>query len=240
MSVSRHGRTQIVVVGGGFAGLAVVRELRHTDADVLLLDRDPYNTFQPLLYQVATGGLNPGDVTYALRAFASRFPNARFRRALVTEVDVERRLVRTDQGLEIPYDYLVLCCGVTANFFGIDGAAQHARTIYTRSAAIHVRHRVMTNLESVAQGLPGTTEPVMVVVGGGATGVEMAGTLAAQDGDRAHLPGARPHARARGARRDDPRRARPVRAEAARVRRERAARPWRRTAARHCGHGGRP
>lgn len=175
MSVSRHGRTQIVVVGGGFAGLAVVRELRHTDADVLLLDRDPYNTFQPLLYQVATGGLNPGDVTYALRAFASRFPNARFRRALVTEVDVERRLVRTDQGLEIPYDYLVLCCGVTANFFGIDGAAQHARTIYTRSAAIHVRDRVMTNLESVAQGLPGTTEPVMVVVGGGATGVEMAG-----------------------------------------------------------------
>jgi choline dehydrogenase-like flavoprotein len=74
----------VVVVGGGFAGLSAVRELSGADVDVLLLDRDLYNTFQPLLYQVATGGLNPGDVTYALRAFAARHGNARFRRVGVS------------------------------------------------------------------------------------------------------------------------------------------------------------
>jgi NADH dehydrogenase len=106
---------------------------------VLLLDRDLYNTFQPLLYQVATGGLNPGDVTYALRAFAARFGNAQFRRMRVTGLDAARRCVRTDTGEEIGYGYLVLCCGVAANHFGIPGAEEHARTIYTRNAAIEVR-----------------------------------------------------------------------------------------------------
>ena len=77
-------RPRVVIVGGGFAGLAAVRMLRTTDVDVLLLDRNAYATFQPLLYQVATGGLNPGDVTFALRAFTSRYGNARFRRVTVT------------------------------------------------------------------------------------------------------------------------------------------------------------
>ena len=102
------------MVGGGFAGLSAVRALEGADVDVLLLDRDLDNTFQPLLYQVATGGLNPGDVTYALRAFAARFANAQFRRVTVTGVDAARRCVRTDAGDEIGYDYLLLCCGVTA------------------------------------------------------------------------------------------------------------------------------
>ncbi|HEX7095474.1 MAG TPA: NAD(P)/FAD-dependent oxidoreductase [Acidimicrobiales bacterium] len=176
--VGGYGRAKVVVVGGGFAGLAAVSELRDADADVLLLDRDPYNTFQPLLYQVATGGLNPGDVTYALRAFTSRFPNARFRRACVTHLDPDARRLRTDTGDEIDYDFLVLCCGVTANYFGIPGAAEHARTIYSRAAAIHVRDRVMGSFEAAAQRLPGAVEPVIVIVGAGATGVEMAGTLA--------------------------------------------------------------
>jgi NADH dehydrogenase len=90
------GRPRVVVVGGGFAGLSAVRELSGADVDVLLLDDDLYNTFQPLLYQVATGGLNPGDVTYALRAFAARFGNARFRRVRVSGLDAARRCVRTE------------------------------------------------------------------------------------------------------------------------------------------------
>jgi NADH dehydrogenase FAD-containing subunit len=97
----------VVVVGGGFAGLSAVRELSGADVDVLLLDRDLHNTFQPLLYQVAAGGLNPGDVTYALRAFAARHGNVRFRRVAVSGVDAARRRVRTDTGEEIQYDYLV-------------------------------------------------------------------------------------------------------------------------------------
>jgi NADH:ubiquinone reductase (H+-translocating) len=166
------------VVGGGFAGLSAVRELDGTDVEVLLLDRDLYNTFQPLLYQVATGGLNPGDVTYALRAFAARFGNAQYRRVTVAGVDAGRRCVHTDAGDEIGYDYLVLCCGVTANHFGIPGAAEHARTVYTRADAIEVRDTLLGNLEAYAQGRPEAVEPVTVIVGAGPTGVEMAGTLA--------------------------------------------------------------
>lgn len=171
-------RPRVVVVGGGFAGLAAARGLGDADVDVLLLDRDPYNTFQPLLYQVATGGLNPGDITYALRAFAGRFGNVRFQRVAVTEVDTSNRRVRVDSGADIPYDYLILCCGVTANYFGIDGAEENAKTIYTRKAAIEVRDLVLSNLEAVAQGRDSAVEPVVVIVGGGATGVEMAGALA--------------------------------------------------------------
>jgi NADH dehydrogenase len=168
----------VVVVGGGFAGLSAVRALRSADVDVLLLDCNAYATFQPLLYQVATGGLNPGDVTYALRAFTSRYRNARFRRVCVTGVDPGKRRVHTNTGEEIPYDYLVLCFGVTANYFGIPGAEEHSRTIYTRRSALEVRDIVFSNLEAVVQDLPGAVEPVAVVVGGGATGVEMAGMLA--------------------------------------------------------------
>jgi NADH:ubiquinone reductase (H+-translocating) len=171
-------RPRVVVVGGGFAGLSAVREFSGADVDVLLLDRNLYNTFQPLLYQVATGGLNPGDVTYALRAFAARHPNAQFRRMAVSGVDAERRCVRTDDGEEIGYEYLVLCCGVTANYFGIPGAQEHARTVYIRKAAIEVRDRMLGNLEAHAQGRPEAVEPVIVIVGAGATGVEMAGALA--------------------------------------------------------------
>lgn len=171
-------RPRVVVVGGGFAGLSAVRALSGADIDVLLLDRDPYTTFQPLLYQVATGALNPGDVTFALRSFASRSGNVRFRRARVTGVDPARRCVRLDDDTEVGYDYLVLACGVTANFFGIPGAEEHARTTYTRAEALGVRDRVLGNLEGFAQGRAGAVEPVAVVVGGGPTGVEMAGALA--------------------------------------------------------------
>ncbi len=171
-------RPRVVVVGGGFGGLSAVRALKDTDIDVLLLDRDPYTTFQPLLYQVATGALNAGDVTFALRSFAGRLRNVRFRRSRVTGVDPARRCVRLDDGTEVDYDYLVVACGVTANFFGIPGAEEHARTTYTRAAALEVRDRVLGNLEAFAQGRPGAVEPVAVVVGGGPTGVEMAGALA--------------------------------------------------------------
>jgi NADH:ubiquinone reductase (H+-translocating) len=119
---------------------------------------------------VATGGLNPGDVTYALRAFAARFGNAQFRRMTVTGLDAVRRCVRTDTGEEIEYDYLVLCCGVTTNYFGIPGAEDHARTIYTRKASIEVRDLMLGNIEAVAQSRPEAIEPVVVIVGRGRPG----------------------------------------------------------------------
>ena len=170
-------RPRVVVVGGGFAGLETVRSLHDVDVDVLLLDRDLYSTFQPLLYQVATGGLNPGDVTYALRAVRARSDNARFARARVTGLVAERRRVETD-GQDIDYDYLVLCCGVSVNFFGVPGAQEHAKTIYSRKAAIDIRDTLFSHLEVVAQARSEVIESVVVIVGAGPTGVEMAGTLA--------------------------------------------------------------
>jgi NADH:ubiquinone reductase (H+-translocating) len=175
---SVDGRPRVVVIGGGFAGLSAVRQLSVADVDVLLIDRNAYNTFQPLLYQVATGGLNPGDVTYALRAFTSRYRNADFRRAGVTGVDLDARQVTLDSGDPVDYDYLVIGAGVGANYFGVPGAREHARTMYTRAGAIGTRDQIMTALERAAQGQPGAVTPTVVVVGGGATGVEMAGALA--------------------------------------------------------------
>ena len=171
-------RPRVVVVGGGFAGMAAVRQLGAADVDVLLIDKNGYTTFQPLLYQVATGGLNPGDVTYYLRAYTSRFKNADFLRARVTGVDTAARQVHLDEGKPVDYDYLIVSCGVTANYFGIPGAAEHSHLIYTRAGAIETRDLIFTAVEEAAQGRPGAPDPTVVVVGAGATGVEMAGALA--------------------------------------------------------------
>jgi NADH:ubiquinone reductase (H+-translocating) len=170
-------RPRVVVIGGGFAGLSAVRELSVADVEVLLIDRNAYNTFQPLLYQVATGGLNPGDVTYALRAFTSRYRNADFRRAEVTGVDLDRRRVLLADGGPVTYDYLIVCCGVGPNYFGVPGAREFARTMYTRAGAIQTRDLMLTAIERAAQA-PSRAAATVVVVGGGATGVEMAGALA--------------------------------------------------------------
>ena len=176
--VSSRRRPKVVVVGGGFAGMAAVRQLSVADVDVLLIDKNGYTTFQPLLYQVATGGLNPGDVTYYLRAYTSRFKNADFLRAIVTGVDTDAKQVQLDEGKPVDYDYLIVSCGVTANYFGIPGAAENSHLIYTRAGAIETRDLIFTAVEDAAQGRPGAPDPTVVVVGAGATGVEMAGALA--------------------------------------------------------------
>jgi len=172
-------RPRVVIVGAGFGGMAAVQDLTWADADVLVIDRHGYNTFQPLLYQVATGGLNPGDVTYSLRAFTAKFPNASFRQGLVTAVDPGAQRLTLEDGTTIDYDYLVVGTGVTANFFGIPGAAEHSLLIYTRAQAIQTRDHIFKRLEVLAaSGVGKEVEVNVVVVGGGATGVEMAGTLA--------------------------------------------------------------
>lgn len=170
----------VVVVGGGFAGLNACTALARSGFRVTLVDRHPYTTFQPLLYQVATGGLNPGDITHALRSFASKQQLARvsFRRATVTGIDTEARTVQVSQGSDIGYDSLVLAPGVGANFFGIEGAAENVHTIYTRGAALATRDAIYSGLERLAALGDPDRRFTVAVVGGGATGVEMAGTLA--------------------------------------------------------------
>ena len=114
----------VVVVGGGFGGLSATATLAKEGFRVTLIDRHPYNTFQPLLYQVATGGLNAGDVTYSLRYFSARYRNVNFRRTTAIGVDHDSREVLCDDGVNIGYDYLIVANGITTNHFGIPGAAE--------------------------------------------------------------------------------------------------------------------
>lgn len=170
-------RPRVAVVGGGFGGMSAAKALAAEGCHVSLIDRNPYTTFQPLLYQVATGGLNPGDVTYRLRAFTAKLgAHARFRRASVTGIDTENRVVNCDNGEPIPYDYVVLAQGVGANFFGTPGASERSDTIYTRASSLRARDIIFSNLEALDTDKTKTFD--VIIVGGGPTGVETAGTLA--------------------------------------------------------------
>jgi NADH dehydrogenase len=168
----------VVMVGAGFGGIAATDELSKEGFRVTLLDRFPYDTFQPLLYQVATGGLNPGDVAYSLRYFAARHEGVRFRCAEVVGIDHDQQEVICDDGVRIGFDYLIIGNGITTNHFGIPGAAQYTMSMYTRAEALRVRDTIFGSLEIIA----GRSDPeggfTVVIVGGGPTGVEMAGQLA--------------------------------------------------------------
>ncbi|MEP7332204.1 MAG: NAD(P)/FAD-dependent oxidoreductase [Terracoccus sp.] len=170
-------RPHVVVLGGGFAGLATVRALRKQDVDVTLVDRHPYNTFQPLLYQVATATLNPGDVTWFLRSARSKQENVRFVQGDCDGVDHDARTLRLSGGEVLTFDHLVIATGVAANYFGTPGAQQFARPLYTRNQALAVRDAVFSGLEEAAVNRDYDNIRV-VVVGGGPTGVETAGALA--------------------------------------------------------------
>lgn len=169
----------VVVVGAGFAGLSATQQLAKEGFRVTLVDKHPYNTFQPLLYQVATGGLNAGDVTYSLRYFSARYDNVQFRRATVIGIDHDAQMVRTDPVPDLSYDYVVIANGITTNHFGIPGAAEFSMSMYTRVDALRVRDTIFGGIETIA-GVSDTHTGgfTVVVVGGGATGVEMAGQLA--------------------------------------------------------------
>ena len=169
-------RTQVLVVGAGFGGLATISGLRRAGAQVTLLDRNIYSTFQPLLYQVATGGLNGSDVAYPVRGVTRKY-RARFRHGELASLDAAARQVILADGDKLSYDYLILATGVTAAHFGVAGAAEHTLGLYTRRDAIALRDKIMARLEYLNTARP-DEELAVTVVGAGATGVELAGTLA--------------------------------------------------------------
>jgi NADH:ubiquinone reductase (H+-translocating) len=167
---------RVVVVGIGFAGLATVRRLTHAGMRVTLVDRNIYSTFQPLLYQVATGGLNPSDVAYPVRGFAHRF-GAHFVRGELAHIDDAAGQITLADGEKLDYDYLVIGTGVTAAFYGVTGADKHSFAMYTRRDAVALRDHILAGLELLSGEGRGRRFAI-TVVGGGATGVELAGTLA--------------------------------------------------------------
>jgi NADH dehydrogenase len=166
----------VVIAGAGFAGLTALHELHKTGMRVTLVDRNPYSTFQPLLYQVATAGLTSADVAYPAWT-AVRKAGASFRLGEITGIDSRARQVRLGSGSPLEYDYLILATGVAAAYFDIPGAERHCLSLYTRRDAIVLRDRLMAELQ--ARSAEGDDRSLNVtVVGGGATGVELAGTLA--------------------------------------------------------------
>lgn len=170
----------VVIVGAGFAGQCAVDQLAKgkTRVRVTIIDQNLYSTFQPLLYQVATGGLNPGDVAYAVGGFAGRH-HARYLQGKLTSVDPASRVIRLADGREIHYDYLILAAGVSASYFGIPGAAENSFGLYTRRDSVVLRDHIMAGMERLsADADHPDREFAVTVVGGGATGVELAGTLA--------------------------------------------------------------
>jgi NADH dehydrogenase len=173
-------RPHVVIVGAGFGGLAAARGLDRLPVEVTIIDRNNFTTFQPLLYQVATAGLNAADVAHPVRALFHRQRNLRVRQGEVTGVDWVRREVIVAGHRPVPFDHLVVAVGAVATWFGVPGAAEHALPLYTLEDAVTVRNHVVERFETAdaEPDLVDGGELNFVVVGGGPTGVEMAGALA--------------------------------------------------------------
>ena len=169
----------VVVVGAGFGGLRVARALRRAPVQVVLLDRNNYHLFQPLLYQVATAGLEPEEIARPVRAILRGQQNFDFRLALVTRVDLASRRLETNAG-PIAYDLLVLAPGGETNFFGLDTVQRHGLGLKDIPDAIAIRNHVLTCFENAMLEPDAEKRRALltfIVVGGGPTGVEMAGAL---------------------------------------------------------------
>ncbi len=171
---------RVVIVGAGFGGLKAARTLAKGHVRVTIIDRRNYHTFQPLLYQVATAGLSPGEIAAPVRSILRSNKNIEVLMAEVTGFDLERRLVETPDG-DIPYDYLIVAAGATHSYFGHDDWEPFATGLKTIEDALEIRRRVLLAFElAERQAAAGETTSALnfVVIGGGPTGVELAGTLA--------------------------------------------------------------
>ena len=171
---------RVVIVGGGFAGIEAARALAKAPVEITLVDQQNHHCFQPLLYQVATAALSPADIAWPIRSILNRQPNLRVIMAKVTGVDTQARIVHTNE-LDLPYDDLVLASGVTHAYFGHDEWADFAPGLKRIEDARHIRVRFLLAFEraEIADD-PALRHKLLtfVVVGGGPTGVEMAGAMA--------------------------------------------------------------
>jgi len=169
-----------VILGGGFGGIGAAKKLSKSDVDVVLVDGHDYHTFQPLLYQVATGLLDQPAVGHPIRDLFHKQDNVRVHQDRVTGIDLEAREVRFAELEPERYDYLVLALGAEVNYFGVEGAAEHAFPLYTLADAVRLKDHVLERWEA-ADRKPELADDGalnMVVVGGGPTGVETAGAMA--------------------------------------------------------------
>jgi len=173
-------RPRVLILGGGFAGVGAAKELEDTVAEVVLVDRHDYHTFQPLLYQLATGLLETTAVGHSLRDLVGHQDNTVVHRASASAVDLEARTVSFDDLEPITYDYLVFSLGAEVNFFGTEGAADHAFPMYTLTNAAALKAHLLGRWDAADHDASLIEDGALnvVVVGGGPTGVETAGAIA--------------------------------------------------------------
>jgi NADH dehydrogenase len=173
-------RPHVVVVGAGFGGLAVARHLAAAPVEVTVVDRNNFHTFLPLLYQVATSGLNAADVAHSVRAAFQKHDNVHAHLGTVTGVDWERRRLELADDAPLDFDHLVLAVGSSTNYFGVPGAAEHAFPLYSLTDAVRLRNRVLDQFEAADRdpSLVDDGALTFVIVGGGPTGVELSGAMA--------------------------------------------------------------
>ena len=185
MPDERSTRPRVVIVGGGFGGLTAARTLRHEAVDITVIDRNNHHTFQPLLYQVATATLNPSDITAPIRFLLRKQLNARVILGEVTGVDVDRRVLTVDEDIaegrrEIPYDFLILAAGARHSYFGHDEWEHAAPGLKGIDDALEIRRRFLLAYERAELAddpAERSAYLTVVVVGGGPTGVELAGLI---------------------------------------------------------------
>ena len=171
-------RKRIVIVGAGFGGLRLAQDLKKSDFDIILIDRNNYHQFQPLMYQVATARLEPASISFPLRKVFQHSKNVRIRIADVKAIDADQKCLKTDIG-NIKYDFLVLAQGCTTNYFGNELLERSAFPMKSVPEAIQLRNRILQTFEDAVITKPEDLQSLLnfVIVGGGPTGVELAGAL---------------------------------------------------------------
>jgi len=180
MNIPRTSYPRIVIIGGGFAGISLAKKLSKQEVQVVLLDKHNYHTFQPLLYQVSTGGLEPDSIAYPIRKILKDFPNFHFRLAHVDEIDTINSKVVTNIG-ELKFDYLVIASGSKTNYFGNESIKANSMAMKTIPQSLNLRSLILENFEEalLTSDLNERNSLMnFVIVGGGPTGVELAGALA--------------------------------------------------------------
>ncbi|MDR6300849.1 NAD(P)/FAD-dependent oxidoreductase [Mesonia maritima] len=181
MNIPKSDLPRVVIIGGGFAGMHLARKLMKTKRfQVVLLDKRNYHTFQPLLYQVSTSGLEPDSIAYPLRKITTNKNNAFFRLAEVTSIDAEHTTIYSDIG-ELAYDYLVIATGSKTNFFGNDSIEKNGMWMKTIPQALNIRSLILENLEEATITTDKKAREALlnfVIAGAGPTGVELSGAIA--------------------------------------------------------------
>lgn len=180
MNIPHSKKTRVVIIGAGFAGLSIAKNLKNKNFQVVLIDKHNYHNFQPLMYQVATGGLEAGSIAYPIRKVIHHYKDFYFRLTAVKEIDTKNQTIISEIG-DLHYDYLVLATGSKTNFFGNKEIERNAMSMKTIPQSLNIRSLILENFEQAVLTKDTAEKESLinfVLVGGGPTGVELAGALA--------------------------------------------------------------